>query len=85
MRGQCRPDVRATADDVDDGVSSDGLSTTVLPAATAGAHFHTAIMNGQFHGVICRHTPTGSRRIPDVTPSMYSPVLRPSGTRQTPA
>jgi len=31
---------------VDDGVSSDGLSTTVLPAATAGAHFHTAIMNG---------------------------------------
>jgi hypothetical protein len=32
--------------DVDDGVSSDGLSTTVLPAATAGAHFHTAIMNG---------------------------------------
>ena len=46
MRGQCRPDVRATADDVDDGVSSDGLSTTVLPAATAGAHFHTAIMNG---------------------------------------
>src|SRR5258708_2065861 len=30
---------------VDDGVSSDGLSTTVLPAATAGAHFHSAIMN----------------------------------------
>ena len=31
---------------VDAGVSSDGLRTTVLPAATAGAHFQTAIMNG---------------------------------------
>ena len=28
------------------GVVSDGLSTTVLPAAIAGAHFHTAINIG---------------------------------------
>ena len=28
------------------GVVSDGLSTTVLPAAIAGAHFHTAIIIG---------------------------------------
>jgi uncharacterized RmlC-like cupin family protein len=28
------------------GVVSDGLSTMVLPAARAGAHFHTAIMAG---------------------------------------
>ena len=28
------------------GVVSDGLSTTVLPAAIAGAHFHTAIISG---------------------------------------
>ena len=28
------------------GVVSDGLSTMVLPAARAGAHFHTAIING---------------------------------------
>ena len=28
------------------GVVSDGLRTMVLPAASAGANFHTAIMNG---------------------------------------
>ena len=28
------------------GVVSDGLSTTVLPAASAGANFHTAIIIG---------------------------------------
>ena len=28
------------------GVVSDGLSTMVFPAASAGAHFHTAITNG---------------------------------------
>ena len=28
------------------GVVSDGLSTTVLPAAMAGASFHTAIISG---------------------------------------
>jgi hypothetical protein len=31
---------------VDTGVVSDGLSTTVLPAAMAGAIFHTAIISG---------------------------------------
>ena len=31
---------------VDSGVVSDGLSTTVLPAASAGAIFHTAIISG---------------------------------------
>ena len=31
---------------VEAGVVSDGFSTMVLPAASAGAHFHTAIING---------------------------------------
>ena len=31
---------------VDTGVVSEGLSTTVLPAAIAGAHFQTAIIIG---------------------------------------
>jgi len=31
---------------VDAGVVSEGLSTTVFPAAIPGAHFQTAIMNG---------------------------------------
>ena len=31
---------------VDAGVESPGLSTIALPAASAGAHFHTAISSG---------------------------------------
>ncbi len=31
---------------LDTGVVSDGLRTTVLPAASAGANFHTAIISG---------------------------------------
>ena len=34
------------------GVCSAGLSTTQLPAASAGANFHAAISNGKFHGMI---------------------------------
>src|SRR5207249_1601479 len=43
------------------GVSSDGLRTTLLPHASAGAIFHAAIKSGKFHGMICPTTPTGSR------------------------
>jgi hypothetical protein len=39
------------------GVVSAGLSTTVLPQASAGAIFHAAISNGKFHGMICPATP----------------------------
>ena len=35
------------------GVVSAGLSTTVLPAASAGAIFQAAISSGKFHGMIC--------------------------------
>ena len=45
------------------GVCSAGLSTTVHPAARAGATFHAAISRGKFHGMIWPHTPTGSRRV----------------------
>ena len=41
------------------GVNSAGLSTTVLPAASAGAIFHASISSGKFHGMICPTTPTG--------------------------
>ena len=41
------------------GVVSAGLSTTVLPAASAGAIFHASISSGKFHGMICPATPTG--------------------------
>jgi hypothetical protein len=45
----------------DSGLHSAGLSTTVLPAASAGAHFHVLSMNGAFHGVMMTATPAGMR------------------------
>ena len=45
------------------GVCSAGLSTTVQPAARAGAIFQAAISMGKFHGTIWPHTPTGSRLV----------------------
>ena len=44
------------------GVVSAGLSTTVLPAASAGASFQASISSGKFHGMICPATPSGPRR-----------------------
>ena len=41
-------------------VCSAGLSTTQLPAASAGASFQAAISSGKFHGIICPTTPKGS-------------------------
>ncbi len=43
------------------GVNSAGFSTTVQPAASAGASFQLSSMNGVFHGVIRPATPTGLR------------------------
>ena len=37
------------------GVSGEGFSTTVQPAASAGAIFHSAIASGKFHGTIGTH------------------------------
>ena len=44
-------------------VISDGLSTTVLPAASAGASDMIAMKVGEFHGVITPTTPSGSRSV----------------------
>ena len=41
-------------------VNSDGLMTTVLPAASAGASFHAVSSSGEFHGMIAATTPSGS-------------------------
>ena len=48
---------------MDADVCSDGLTTTVLPAARAGASFHEASKRGEFHGVIAATTPKGSWRV----------------------
>jgi len=42
------------------GVTSDGLCTTVLPAARAGPNFHSHINKGKFQGEIRPTTPKGS-------------------------
>lgn len=42
------------------GVHSAGLSTTALPAASAGATFCASLAIGEFHGVMAPTTPTGS-------------------------
>jgi len=43
------------------GVSSAGLSTTVQPAASAGALFQVASSSGKFQAMMAPTTPTGSR------------------------
>src|SRR5262249_47593626 len=42
------------------GVTSAGLTTTALPAASAGASFCASLAIGEFHGVIAAMTPIGS-------------------------
>src|SRR5215468_802595 len=44
-------------------VYSDGLITAVHPAASAGASFQPASINGEFQGRMKVQTPTGSRSI----------------------
>ena len=47
------------------GVVSAGLSTTVLPAASAGAIFQASISSGKFHGMTCPATPSGRGSAPN--------------------
>ena len=45
------------------GVSGAGLSTTVLPVASAWPSLLIVTSNGKFHGTIAPTTPTGSFQI----------------------
>ena len=45
------------------GVSSDGLTTTVLPHANAGPTFHVIRSSGRFHGHTTAITPRGERTV----------------------
>jgi hypothetical protein len=51
------------------GVSAAGFSTTVLPAASAGATFQDAMTSGKFHGTIRPTTPSGSRNVMSTPPA----------------
>ena len=44
-----------------DGSFSDGLSTNVLPVASAGAHIHIGTITGKLNGVMPATTPSGWR------------------------
>ncbi|SHY20634.1 Uncharacterised protein [Mycobacteroides abscessus subsp. abscessus] len=69
---------------IDAGVCSAGLSTTVFPAARAGASFQLAISSGKFHGMICPTTPSGSWKW-YATVSSSICESEPSCARSTPA
>ena len=48
---------------VDSGATSDGLTSTVLPAASDGATPRNIWLSGEFHGVMWATTPNGSRTV----------------------
>ena len=52
----------STRRSVDSGVKGEGLMTTAQPTRIAGMMCQTAIIRGQFHGVMDATTPTGLRR-----------------------
>ena len=65
------------------GVSSAGLSTTVLPAASAGAKPQPAIGIGKFHGTITPTTPSGSWKVTSSPPG--TGICRPDSRSGAPA
>ena len=65
------------------GVSSAGFSTTVLPAASAGAIFQEAIASGKFQGTIRPTTPSGSRNVKSMPPA--TGIVWPSSRSGAPA
>ena len=56
----------------------------MLPAARAGASFHTAISSGKFHGMICPTTPSGSWKWYAMVSASIS-EMDPSWARTAPA
>ena len=58
--------------------NSDGLITSVLPAASAGPTLLASVMIGEFHGISAAITPSGSRvrcnaRLPGSSSGIWSP------------
>ena len=51
------------------GVHSAGLTSTALPAASAGAKPHDAMVIGKFHGVMTPTTPSGSLNVTSRPPA----------------
>src|SRR4029453_4803162 len=58
--GNPASDTIAASSTIEAEVNSDGLTTTVQPAARAGASFQLVRVSGEFHGVMMATTPLGS-------------------------
>ena len=69
---------------IDHGVGLAGFSTTVFPAASAGASFHAAISSGKLNGMIWPTTPSGSLKW-YATVFLSSSEIAPSSPRITEA
>lgn len=61
------------------GVNGEGLSTTVFPAASAGANFAEASWSGKFHGTMAATGPSDRQRTSLCT-ARPSVIVRGSGT-----
>ena len=70
---------------VEVGVTSDGLATTVLPAARAGNSFQPSRPSGVFHGVMAATTPIGSRTVYVVKFGNGAPIVWPWSCSARPA
>jgi hypothetical protein len=65
---------------------SDGLSTIVQPAASAGATFCASSISGAFHGITAPTTPTGSRSVKTMwSPPWYGGSVSPASLSVHPA
>ena len=61
-----------------------GFSTTVLPAASAGAVFQLPMLSGKFQGVMSAVTPIGSRKVRTM-PSRSTGIVEPKNLSIAPA
>ena len=75
----------STIAQVQPGTRSAGLTTTVLPQASAGAIFQAGMAIGKFQGVMMPTTPTGSRVISTPTPGRTDGTSSPVSRRASPA
>src|SRR5829696_1798460 len=66
-------------------VYSDGLTTAVQPAASAGASFQLVSVSGEFHGVMIATTPFGSCFVYENTPRLSVGITAPSTLSARPA
>ena len=67
------------------GVSEAGLSTTVLPATSAGIAFHIGMAMGKFQGVMSPATPMGSRMLMAHLSGSSEGTVSPNSRRPSPA